>query len=170
MSRYSLILLPRQGLLMQTITSMVLFTFTWLLVHPTLLAAQPLAYNQAKALPRSASAEIALADTLEQIETQLTRLHIKLTQAEDTRLEEDDLMRLRKRLEHLDTRARQAFDRIGQRLKDKGAPAEILRRHQAMVTTYEAELTTLRRNLDAFSASSSDAMRRDQATQALRHL
>lgn len=37
MNHYSLSLLPRQGLLMQTITSMVLFTFTWLLVHPALL-------------------------------------------------------------------------------------------------------------------------------------
>lgn len=105
-----------------------------------------------------------------QIETQLIKLHTKLTKAEDTRLEEDDLTRLRKHLEHLDTRARQTFDHIAQHLKDKGVSAEILHRHQAMVTTYEVELAMLRRNLDALAASSTDAVRRHQATQALRHL
>jgi hypothetical protein len=49
-------------------------------------------------------------------------------------------------------------------------PAEILQRHQALVTVYDTEMATLRRHLDALAAASTDAARKDQVAQALQHL
>jgi hypothetical protein len=61
------------------------------------------------------------------------------------------------------------FDEIAQPLQDKGLPAEILQRHQAMVATYEQELATLHAHLDALTAASEGNVRQNTAAQALQH-
>ena len=53
--------------LMQTITSVVLFTFVWLLIHPAALAAQTLAQSQPPAQSRPPGAEAEFAETLERV-------------------------------------------------------------------------------------------------------
>jgi transglutaminase-like putative cysteine protease len=155
---------------MQVVASVVLCTFTWLFINPTLLAAQTLAQRQASASLSPAHEDVEFSEALAKIEEKLAKLNEKLTKAENTRVEDEDLRQWRKRIEHLDTRAHKTFDRMAQHLRDKGVSAEILQRHQAMVTVYKAELATLLRNLDALAATSSSATRQDKAAQALQRL
>lgn len=170
MHQYYPSLLLRQGLLMQAIASVVLFTFTWLLVHPALLAAQTQDPRLSPIQQLSPGEDAEFAEALAKIEAKLTTLRDKLARAENTRPEEEDLTQWRKRLMHLDARARRTFDRMEQHLQAKGVPEEILSRHQAMVTTYETELKTLLRNLDALAATGSAATRQAKATQTLQQL
>lgn len=169
MPRHYLFLLQRRCF-MQAVASVLLCTFTWLLVHPTLLAAQTLGQNQVPVLPGPVNEDIEFSEAIAKIEGKLAKLHDKLTRAENTHVEDEEITQWRRRIEHLDTRARKTFDRMAQHLREKGVPAEILQRHQAMVTAYAAELTTLRRNLDELATASTAETRKDKAVQTLQHL
>jgi uncharacterized protein YceH (UPF0502 family) len=168
--RYHVFSFFQHSLLMPITASMVLVTFTWLLIFPTALAAQTQAPRPLQAPASSSSDEAELVETLAKIEAKLAMLHAKLAKAEASQLERKDLQRLRARLALLDTRVRKAFDQIAQHLKDTGMPTEILQRHQAMVATYDTELATLRQHLDTLAAATNDDTRKDTAAQALQYL
>src|SRR5262245_26964120 len=74
MPHHYLFLLQRRGL-MQAVAGTVLCTFTWLLVHPTLLAAQTLGQRQALAPPSLVNEDVEFSEALAKIEGRLTKLH-----------------------------------------------------------------------------------------------
>jgi transglutaminase-like putative cysteine protease len=168
--RYHVFRFFQRGLLMPITASVVLVTFTWLLIFPTALAAQTQAPHPPQAPASSSSDEAELTETLAKIKAKLAMLHAKLAKAAASQLERKDLQRLWARLDLLDTRVRKAFDQIAQHLKDTGMPTEILQRHQAMVATYDTELATLRQHLDTLAAATNDDTRKDTAAQALQYL
>ncbi len=155
---------------MQTIASMVLVTFTWMLVYPTVLVAQESPEPQTSSPLPAPDDEAELADMLTTMEEKLARFRHKLTQAEDTRLEHDEIIKLRQRLQDLDQRLRRAFDRTAQHLMEQGLPAEFLHRHQAIVATYETEVAILLRHLEALETASNSRDRDGHAARAQQHL
>lgn len=170
MLHVSLCIFHRCAFLLEIPAYVVLLTFTWLLLYPTVLAAQTLSRHPTPAHPRTPSEEDELAETLATLEAQLTRRLQKLTTAVDTPFESQDLTVLRTRLEKLDTRIRQHFVQIEQHLKAQGLPAEILQRHQEMVATYDTDLATLLRHLNAIETADNERARQDRTEQLLQHL
>lgn len=73
----------------------------------------------------------------------LTKMEEKLTKAVLVRLDDEGVQQWRKHLAHLDVRTRETFDQMVQHLKEKGMPAEILQRHQTLITAYDTEMATL---------------------------
>lgn len=154
----------------QVTASITLCTFAWLLLSPTVLAAQTAPPRPSAVPSMAAGEEREWSEALEQIEAQLARLRQRLAQGEEDHVIRDELMPLRQRLHGLDTRTRQHFDRMARHLHDHRFPAEILQRHQVMVATYDAELATLLRHLDALEAARDARMRDEHATHAQQHL
>lgn len=120
---------------MQTVASVLLFTFTWLLVSPALLEAQSTQLTPTLGQP-PARVEREWAETLATLESHLVRLGQQLSRAEEAHGAHDAIRILHRRLKTLDRQARQTFDRTAQQLRTQGLPAEILARHAAMVSTY----------------------------------
>jgi hypothetical protein len=139
-------LFRRRTCLLKSTASVVLLTFTWLLVHPAVLAAQMRAHGRPPAETHLPSKEAELA-------SMLTKMEEKLTRAVLTRLDDEGVQQWRKHLAHLDVRTRETFDQMVQHLKEKGMPAELLQRHQMLVTAYDTEMATLRRHLGVVSGN-----------------
>lgn len=155
---------------MQSIASVVLVTFTWLLMYPTILAAQAGPGRQTTPAPATPPAEAVLADMLTALEEHLSRFQPQRASAVEAWTAHDALVPLQQRLQAVDQQLRQSFEQTAQHLAAQPLPPEFLQRHQAMVATYEAEVATLQRYLDALVAAPDAHARNAVALQAQQHL
>src|SRR5690349_5888253 len=107
---HCLSVLRQRNLFMQSVASVVLLIFTWLLMYPTVLAAQTPPLHPPPVQSSAASPEAELAETLSTLETTLTRLQARLARGEASGPADQELAHLRQHLTQLDQRVHAHFD------------------------------------------------------------
>jgi hypothetical protein len=145
--------------LLRGIALVVAVAFTLLVLAPAAAAAREAYERQGQAAPGPGSDERAFSDTLVRLERRLARLAERLAHHLDTAEDTQDLGRLQRRLERLDSRIQARFARIAERLAEQGLPAIIRERHAAMVAHYRQALATLLADLRAIAAAPDPATR-----------
>ena len=160
------------SLAMRVLASVIVITFTMLILAPTAQAAREELNTPdaiAKAAPET-SDEAEFSKKLQQLEKKLEKLQEKLDQGLDGSVELADVRQLDNTLRQLDTVVTQHFDELRSWIEAQGLSAEILQRHDDTVSTYRAELTMLLSNLEAVDTATDETDRKNKVGQALGHL
>ena len=160
--------------LAKVIATVVIITFTMLLLKPTAIAAQVLYGEYEQASAKAARAEaVKLSQTLQTVETTLTALQntlstespeAMLSKPQDNALADNrsvtiDLAQVQKNLKSLK-----------QQVLKLDKCVQIRQRHLDAVTSYRQEMATLLANLDAIIASPNKGQLREKNEKALKHL
>jgi hypothetical protein len=178
--------------LMRIIATVILITFTMLILEPAALAAQVLHKEHQQAKAQAAKVEAAkLSQTLQTVETTLTELQETLsTELQDTALTklqdnmladnrlanvdlgqvQQTIMDLKQQVLTLDKYVLTEFETTEAHIRDRKLPSEIHQRHLDAVTTYRQEMATLLDNLDAITTSKDKGQLREKNEKALKHL
>jgi hypothetical protein len=169
----------------------VLSTFTWFLVHPTVLAAQPLMRRTVRTTPLAPGTVADLTTTLALLETALTQMQLpdvsRTLSSERAGISNSSVppstvtphesmsapasfQLLCQRLTTQLTQLWQQMDAMGQHLQTPHM-AEVLRqRHRDAMAQMTTALGALQRHLDTVEAATSATARATAATQALAYL
>ena len=140
---------------LRTIAAVVIITFTmWVLAPAAQAARENPVGSPAQSMALSVSDEARLAETLGRIEARLDQMSAGLAAKQDVSAAKAELAALTRRLERLDTRVREGFERTEEHLRKRALPEAILKRHRAMVSCYQSELGTLRESLATIARAS----------------
>ena len=154
---------------MRSTATLVLVTFTLMILQPTIAAAQAAKHAKPVTAPDH-SAEAQLSRTLQQIEDRLARTEHKLQKHQDASAERHELERLQQTLKQSDQAVRQNFNQMEKLITKKRMASVILERHQAMVAHYQEEYQTLITELNDINSSRDDSQSRQDAKAAFNRL
>ncbi|MBE9561265.1 MAG: hypothetical protein IMF12_00195, partial [Proteobacteria bacterium] len=159
---------------MRTIASIVIVTFTMLILQPAAMAAQVMheEYKQAVA-DKAREQAVQLTKTLQTVEVKLAKLQtIDTAQLAELNLGQTkkSFRSLKQQVVALDEAVRVDFATTKQHLVEQKLPVEILQRHQTAVATYQQHLATLLANLEAIIMVKNKGQLHDKVAKALKHL
>jgi len=162
-------LLRRSGYFMRTTAGAVILAFVGLIITPSMVGIRTAMAAEAVE-PIPSTVEGKLSHAIQQAEQQLERLEQKLNSYADTTQELTALQQLHDELTLLDAEVTANFQQVGDLIQSKGLPEVIQQRHQTMVNSYQAELTTLLNNLTAIDQATDSETRKQKTQAAKAHL